>query len=106
MTITQQRKVNNSKLTKITKFNFLPLSLMKQFGKIYNLFYLVIVILNATLLKLNAPYRLYSCFVISIIVQIIKDYVYDFSLMKLENKLNKQPAKLYNFGQFGFDITT
>ena len=99
MTITQQRKVNNSKLTKITKFNFLPLSLMKQFGKIYNLFYLVIVILNA-------PYRLYSCFVISIIVQIIKDYVYDFSLMKLENKLNKQPAKLYNFGQFGFDITT
>jgi magnesium-transporting ATPase (P-type) len=90
-----------SNIASLNVANFWAVSLFRQFRKVFNIFYLVVLLLKS--LAFTMPLISIICFALSLMAQILREFGEEKQLIKQDEAINEQQVFYYNFANFSFE---
>jgi phospholipid-transporting ATPase len=99
--INQNKLYGNNRIstTKYNVFTWFPKSLVMQFKRIANIYFLLISILTTLSLSPKSPYSQIFTFIIVLLFSMIKEAIEDYRRYKMDNEINNKLTSVYNYNE-------
>jgi phospholipid-transporting ATPase len=90
---------NRISTTKYNIFTWFPKSLVMQFKRIANIYFLLISILTTLSLSPKSPYSQIFTFVLVLFFSMIKEAIEDYKRYTMDNEINNKLTTVYNYNE-------